>query len=283
MALNAYIDGSGTGDPRFLVLAGYIAAPEAWAAFSTDWKSQLAEAGLPYFKMHEQTARPEIAAWFYRVIEKHDIKAAVSCVIHTDELVKVNRSIKYPPHIVRTEQIENPYYFGFKAIIDVLAQNQQKLGIEEPVDFIFDEESEKERTLQGWQLMKVASAPEVAKLFGKTPAYRNDKATMPLQAADLYAWWILKWEREGLLDAIRDLPFAWTVKKNIPRLAMRFRERDFLFETANGLLRHARSPSDTYYAVSLIPSPLDEDGEVTHPAETWPTWSISGTITGKFW
>ena len=277
MALNAYIDGSGTGDARFLVLAGYIAAPEVWTEFSNDWKSQLDEARLPYFKMHQQASRPEIAAWFYRVIEKHDIKAALSCVIHTDELVRVNRSIKYPPHIVKTEQIENPYYFGFKAIIDVLAQNQQRLGITEPINFFFDEESEKERTLQGWELMKVASAPEIAKLYGNTPEYKNDKATMALQAADLYAWWVLKWEREGLVDAIRDLPFAWEPKKNIPRLAMRFRERDFLIETSNGLIRHARTPEDLYYAVSLMATLFDASDD----AASWPYWSINGTLAGK--
>src|ERR1700733_11957113 len=166
MALSAYIDGSGTGDPKHLVLAGYIAAEDTWIEFSNEWKAQLDEAGLPYFKMHEQAAWPEIATWFYRIIEKYDVKAAVSCVIHTDELVRVNRSIKYPPYITNTEQIENPYYFGFKAIIDVLAQNQQVLGINEPVNFIFDEESEKERVLRGWELMKIASAPEIAKLYG---------------------------------------------------------------------------------------------------------------------
>jgi Protein of unknown function (DUF3800) len=261
MVLNAYIDGSGTGDPKHLVLAGYIATADIWIEFSKDWKAQLDEAKLPYFKMHEQVARPEIAAWFYRLIEKHDIKAAISCVIHTDELVRVNRSIKYPPHIINTEQIENPYYFGFKAIIDVLAQNQQKLGISGPVNFIFDEESEKERVLQGWELMKAASSPEIAKLYGETPAYQNDKKIMPLQAADLYAWWILKWEREGLIEAVRDLPFAWETKKNIARLAMRFRERDFLIETANGLARHARSKADLDYAESLVPPPLSSDDE----------------------
>jgi hypothetical protein len=77
---------------------------------------------------------------------------------------------------------------------------------------------------------------------------------MPLQAADLYAWWILKWEREGLIEAVRDLPFPWVIQKNIPRLAMRFRERDFLVEASNGLARFARTPEDLEYALSLMPS-----------------------------
>jgi hypothetical protein len=261
MALSAFIDGSGTGDQKFLVLAGFIASPDTWVEFSKEWKAQLEEGTLPYFKMHERAGRPEIAAWFYRIIERHDIKAAVSCVVHTDELVKVNRGIKYPPYIINTEQIENPYYFAFKAIIDVLAQNQQELGITEPVDFIFDEESERERVLQGWELMKKASAPEIAELYGKTPTYGNDKELMPLQAADLYAWWILKWEREGLIEAVRDLPFPWEIKKNIPRLAMRFRERDFLIETSKGLAKYARSKEDLEYAMSLLPADIVLDDE----------------------
>ena len=256
MVLNAYVDGSGTGDPRLLVLAGYIADAGTWLEFSKEWKSQLSEAGLPYFKMHEQASRPEIAAWFYRVIERHDIKAAVSCVIHTDELVKVNRSIRYPSNIVNVQEIENPYYFGFKAIIDVLAQNQSELGILEPVDFIFDEQSEKGRVLKAWGLIKSSSAPEFAELMGEIPVYGNDKDMMPLQAADLYAWWILKWEREGLIEAVRVLPFAWKAKKNIPRLAMRFSERDFLTETSKGLAKYARNQEELEYAMSLLPPKL---------------------------
>jgi Protein of unknown function (DUF3800) len=258
MVLNAYIDGSGTGDRKFLVLAGYIAEADAWIEFSKEWKSQLDEAGFPYFKMHEHASRPEIAAWFYRIIERHDIKAAVSCVIHTDELVQVNQSIKYPSHIINTYEIENPYYFGFKAIIDVLAQNQAQLGLRERVDFIFDEESEAERAREGWKLMKNNSAPEVLELLGEAPTYRNDKKLMPLQAAGLYAWWILKWERQGLIEAIKDLPFAWKIQKNMPRLAMRFRERDFLIEASRGLAKFARNKEELEYAISLLPPPLTD-------------------------
>jgi hypothetical protein len=104
--------------------------------------------------------------------------------------------------------------------------------------------------------MKSNSAPEVLELMGETPAYRNDKKLMPLQAADLYAWWILKWERQGLIEAVKDLPFAWKIEKNIPRLAMRFRERDFLTESSKGLAKYARNKEELEYAMSLLPPPL---------------------------
>jgi hypothetical protein len=253
LMLTAYIDASGKGDPSLLVLAGYVATAEAWIEFSKEWQSRLDEVGIPYFKMREMAGRPEIAGWFYRVIEEHDIKAALSCVIKTDELVKVNRGIRYPAYIVNTEMMENPYYFAFKAIIDVLAQQQVKLGLTEPVDFIFDEELEKRRVLEGWDLMKANSAPEFAALMGDTPAYRDDKKLKPLQAADLYAWWILKWERDKREEWARDLPFPWGIKKDIPRLAMSFGERDFWIEASKGLAKFARNVGDLMYALSLLP------------------------------
>src|SRR3990172_9989052 len=91
MVLQAYIDPSGKGDPHHLVMAGYIATAETWIDFSNAWKAKLDEAGFEYFKMSERAGQPEIAAWFYRTLEDHDIKAAVSCTVMTGELVEVQR------------------------------------------------------------------------------------------------------------------------------------------------------------------------------------------------
>jgi hypothetical protein len=53
MVLNAYVDASGKGDPKLLVLAGYIATAETWIEFSKEWQSRLDQAGMPYFKMND--------------------------------------------------------------------------------------------------------------------------------------------------------------------------------------------------------------------------------------
>ena len=90
------------------------------------------------------------------------------------------------------------------------------------VDFIFDDEGEKNNVLRYWELIKINSAPEFAQWTGDAPVYRDDRTTPPLQAADLYAWWILKWEREGLEDWVGHLPFPWGIKRDIRRLAMSF-------------------------------------------------------------
>src|SRR5205814_2744842 len=93
MALQAYVDGSGSGDPQFLILAGYVASSETWQSFSQQWKEQLDHARLGRFKMNEMVRRPEIAAYFYRLIEDHDILAAISFVIDTAALTRVIRDV----------------------------------------------------------------------------------------------------------------------------------------------------------------------------------------------
>lgn len=49
----AYIDGSGTGSPDLLVLAGYVAPSKVWDDFSKDWRNRLSEMKVTRFKMND--------------------------------------------------------------------------------------------------------------------------------------------------------------------------------------------------------------------------------------
>lgn len=242
MALQAYVDGSGSGDPDALVLAGYVATAETWAKFSTEWQKRLDEVGLKRFKMHEMaTSRMEFAGYFYRVIEEFDVLAAISCVIRTDDLRKVLREIRLPD-IPNIQRLENPYYLGFRCIIETLARHQRQLRLgEEPIDFIFDDQSEKAALVGAWDLMKFAATPDIQPLLGDTPIFRPDDKVMPLQAADLYAWWVLKWQREGDSDAgVRDFRFAWEAKRKINRLHVEYTE-DELRRGVIGIIEKANT------------------------------------------
>ena len=162
LMLQAYIDDSGTGASDIFVLAGYIAPAESWAAFSDEWVELLNAPSLPleYFKMSEMTDtedRRERCAAFYRVIERH-VTAAVSCVVDVSDLVRAVRGFEWPQNIVNLGQLENPYYFSFKAITNVFAQHQERLRIDQPVDFIFDEQSEKKPCLEAWERIKLETS-----------------------------------------------------------------------------------------------------------------------------
>jgi Protein of unknown function (DUF3800) len=250
--LDAYVDASGKGDKERLVIAGYIAPPEAWGEFSAKWQEALSLGRMKYFKMNEMAGKPEIAGYFYRIIEESGVKASISCVVNTYELTRIFDSIAWPPYITHLEGLSNPYYFAFKAVIDVLAQYNEALGLNEAVNFIFDNEAEKANTLKYWPLIKENSAPGPRTLMGEPPIYRDDKTTLPLQAADLFAWWVLKWEREGIKNWGEDLPFPWEAKRNIRRLTMSFSERDFRTEYSAGLVKVARSEAELSYAQSIL-------------------------------
>jgi hypothetical protein len=226
LMLQAYMDASGTGDPNAMVMAGFIADADTWGAFSTEWKTRLDHAGLTRFKMNEMAqshADIEIAGYFYRTVEEFDIRAAVSCVIYTSDLVKIIRESSLPT--IAKEKLQNPYYLAFKAVIEQVARHQFLMRMTEPIDFIFDNQSEKGALIDSWELFKFAASSRIRPLLGDTPAFRNDETVMPLQAADLYAWWVLKWHREGDANAgVRDLKFSWPAQRKINRFHMEYSE-----------------------------------------------------------
>lgn len=41
LMLQAYVDGSGTGDQNLYVIAGFIATSETWVEFSKEWQKRL--------------------------------------------------------------------------------------------------------------------------------------------------------------------------------------------------------------------------------------------------
>lgn len=263
MVLQAYVDGSGTGDPRFLILAGYIASDDVWAAFSEAWQSRLNDAQIPFFKMNQMANKQEIAGWFYRTIEEFNIKASIACIVNTAELVEVQNNIVYPSYITNPNKADNPYYWCFRYITVLLAQRQKELNLLEPVDFIFDDESEKVKIPRAWEIIKrVPNLADITNLMGDMPRFCDDKRTMPLQAADLYAWWVLKWMRDGVEDWATNLPFPWEIKKNIPRLAAYFGKRSFLYEISTNLEKLARTPEELKYARSLMPEEWQESSKI---------------------
>lgn len=81
---------------------------------------------------------------------------------------------------------------------------------------------------------------------------------MPLQVADLYAWWVLKWVREKVENWSIDLPFPWEKRKNIQSLAAYFGKRSFLFDISKFLEELARTSAELEYAKSLMPEEWQE-------------------------
>ena len=266
--LRAFIDDSGKGDKNLFVLAGYISTAERWAAFSEEWWKLIDGSGPPhyrkldYFKMAEMQSEldRERCGWFYRIIEDH-VQAAISCVIDVPGLTRAVDSIKWPPSFYNVEKIKNPYFFAFKAIVNVLAQFQEKMNLREPVHFVFDEDTEKIAVLNAWEYLKLGSTPNVRNLMGPTPIYEDDQKALPLQAADLYAWWVRYWEVNGIRDGVAQLRFDWQTRKDkeMPRLHMAF--------TGDQIREHLEQGLDGGHA--WIASLMPEDVKAALRAIEW--------------
>jgi hypothetical protein len=208
LAFETYIDDSGSepSSPIF-VLGGFVASVEQWAAFSNAWRAALDEAPkLEYFKMseaaslgaHGQFARKR--GWNETKRDKR--VALLTDIIKTHAALRVHASIKNSdfneylrslPAFSRSLTTDHPYVFLAQQLILWTAMYQDQLGVEEPCNFIFDEQlGVSVEMAEMWPvfsaLLKSRAKSDLPKFIGSQPIFRNDKSFLPLQAADLYAW-----------------------------------------------------------------------------------------------
>jgi hypothetical protein len=211
MVLNfqAFIDESETPNGEF-VLGGHIAAPEAWALFAKEWEELLPFGTLAdnskhyHFKMSEMAMtreRMQRVRPFYNIIEKH-VLVSMSVRLNITDFERAQR--RAVDFLVNNMKIvidfgfwTNPYYFAFRMLVDRFHAEHQlfakALHSDRNVDFIFDDRSEKAPILAAWDEYKSRQEAHIRDRFGATPRFENDREFLPLQAADLWVWWVRKW------------------------------------------------------------------------------------------
>jgi hypothetical protein len=244
MALNfqAFVDDSRSKDE--FVLGGHIATAENWAHFSKEWEELLPFAtrdknGSLRFKMTEMAGNPERVARvevFYRALEKYSA-ASISCRMNLDDFeqayervqalaARLNWSVDFA-------KWKNPYYFLFRGLMDRFHDHRETMKefipLDEQVDFIFDNQSEKSFILAAWDEIVEIRPKEVQKYYGATPRFEDDLKFLPLQAADLWAWWVREWYEEDsapMPDKMRRLDFGgiWRGKKPRAVIAISYTE-----------------------------------------------------------
>ncbi len=222
----AYIDES--IDQDIIVLGGFVAPAENWAAFASEWAQMLPFAvrkddNSYHFKMMEMaknSERLERAQAFYRIIEKH-VSFGLTVTMKLDEFRRARERIvviDHPNGIMRMEKtlFFNPYLFSFYQVMMAFHENREAashvLPVEQKVDFIFDERSEKKHILESWDAF-LSTIPN-KEIYGATPRFENDEEFLPLQAADFLCWWMREWETEGLEYNSTLLP--WPKKQGFP-------------------------------------------------------------------
>jgi hypothetical protein len=225
--LQAYVDDSGRGQSPVFVLAGFISSPEKWALFSDEWAAVLAaRPGIDYFKMREaHSFKGQFEGWnpgsrdakisdLSRIIEKY-MMAGISLSITIEEYNDIFAPITH-------KAARSPYFLAVFNMISMLARYQIDMKLHEKVDFIFDrQDGQSGPIMDAWEWFKNNATDDTKDQLGSPPDFRDDKNTMPLQAADLYAWWVRRrqWEKETNTPILAS---PWTSTNKIPSLMLDF-------------------------------------------------------------
>jgi hypothetical protein len=236
MVLQAFIDESYT-DGGIYVLGGHIADPTAWESLSDDWKELLPfgtldKNGTYQFKMAEMALNNERQARvlpFYRVIEKH-VLCSISCTFNMSDLKRAKKRISVPNLQIDWGFFSNPYLFALRGLMDMFHTYKEKIKniipIEDKVNFIFDSITTKSQVLSSWEMYMEERPDEIRQYFGDLPQFADDKKFLPLQAADLWVWWVRRWTEEGHPEKMEVCDFGtWKAERiDHPKIAISFNE-----------------------------------------------------------
>lgn len=186
MSLEVYIDESGKGDPPVFVLAGFIARADQWTAFNEEWIAALSE--VPAVAAFHMTD----ARWsgndvklprLLDIIRRHVLVGIAISVLHADYETEIRGKI--------AKRLDHPYSMVFYSIFVTAAAWQLEVGLDEKMDFIFDEQRSESDFLElHWPKILSAMPDEIKRRIGGRPIHADDKEIIPLQAADILAWYL---------------------------------------------------------------------------------------------
>jgi Protein of unknown function (DUF3800) len=194
--LQAAVDDSGKGEPPAFILAGFVLRVEEWVAFSDAWQAILDKPPkIAYFKMKEAASCTGEFSRFSTSQRDKRVQAFTSLILQYRPLA-VRNVIPHGAYQATfrgkiAKQADYPYFLSYYAIIGVLLRYQylQKWHADSGVDFVFDEQGKESILPQlAWQFAKQIVPAWAKPLIGARPTARDEKAFLPLQAADFLAW-----------------------------------------------------------------------------------------------
>lgn len=181
------------------ILAGYLATDQQWPVFSDDWRAWCrTKPEIQYLKgKHAYRREKEFKGWtleqrdekllgFVSLISKHQLTAVKARISHA-EFAENFSFIQ----IAGRSVLEQPPYTAASAVQAAVLGKILESGIQEKVQFIFDEDVVTRKELESGYRSMLTQFPQVAAdLVAHKPEFKDDKEFMPLQAADLFAYYI---------------------------------------------------------------------------------------------
>jgi Protein of unknown function (DUF3800) len=202
VALEVYVDDSGLGQPPVYFLGGRIGRAESRASFKDEWiealnRPQTQRDGtvrtLEYFKMQEAfRCTGQFHGWDVGTAKEKTLELAKIAIRHSISGIHIRvRHDDYKLAIESATDVPFPgrYFFLYYCLMTATLTFLNREKIDEPVDFIFDDQlTESDRVQDAYSSFMKTAAPELTRRLGNRPIHRSDKCFLPLQAADLLAW-----------------------------------------------------------------------------------------------
>jgi Protein of unknown function (DUF3800) len=196
--LQALVDES-EGDDIF-VMAGYLSTAEEWALLFDAWDIEnKSPRRIEYFKYSEWRApggqfhcfsddeRDVKIANLHKLICKHAM-LGISVALKVSEFNKFWSQRRLPKHHRKLPvRFRSKYALAAFTLMSTLSKEAPRLGMEESIDFIFDNQ-----VMESWKIQELHKTfRDVMNIFGRTigdtPIFKDEVKFPPLQAADMLA------------------------------------------------------------------------------------------------
>jgi len=189
--LEVYVDDSASdaGTDKRLVLAGYMQPAEAWGRLTEDWTAEL--------------ARPPALASLHMITcfqgwseEAREAKLdSLVAVLANYKPLSIECSISRTAHVEQLRgrapyDLRHPYFPCFVGVMYGVARTVLEEDLSGPVELFFDEQGKVGTDAALWYLPLKLMDPTLANVLGGPPRFANDNEVVPLQTADMLAWYV---------------------------------------------------------------------------------------------
>lgn len=167
------------------------------------------------------------------MIEKHALYG-LSCRVNAGEIARACDRVYAEGFEVSAGELSDPYIAAFLVLMDHFHSVRAEIIPEEvgflsgaKIDFYFDDLTKKSRIRTMWDRYMARDWVKKSNLFGAEPKFESDQEFLPLQAADLWAWWVREWSETGdVSKGLSKLDFgAWNGDLRLPRSHITMDER----------------------------------------------------------
>ena len=195
--LQVYFDDSGKVDQSPVqVLAGYLASAESWANFSVVWQSILDDYKIEYFRMSQAWRMARMYRHLSSIQRDEMIIRLIRCIHdHVERAFAVSVPFDAHAHWMGSNEFpDNQSLRAYTGAFWFAMCSVYKYGydqrFDQPIEVIFDEQGGESmpKILASVDQFREVSAVHFPNYRIPFPQFKEDKDTLPLQAADLVAW-----------------------------------------------------------------------------------------------